>query len=84
MNSGSGLTTGQGSDPQAMLQISKDNGNSWGVELWRDIGAIGNYTQRVIWRRLGMARDWVFKLRITDPIPVHITGTVLKARRAKS
>jgi len=84
MNSGSGVTTGQGSDPQVMLQVSKDKGRTWGRELWRDIGAIGEYTKRVIWRRLGMARDWTFKLRITDPVPVHITGTVIKARPARS
>lgn len=66
---GLGLATGQGSDPQAMLQLSFDRGHTWGREKWRGIGAIGNYGLRVIWRQLGWFRSVVVKLRITDPIP---------------
>lgn len=76
---GVGLATGQGSDPQAMLQVSKDNGNTWSIERWTSIGAIGSYLTRAIWRRLGSARDWVFKIRITDPVPVVITGASIEA-----
>ena len=77
MQVGVGLATGQGSNPQVMLQISKNNGASWGAELWREIGAVGNYLQRVVWRRLGIARDWLFKLRITDPVKVVFVFTSL-------
>lgn len=79
---GTGLVTGQGSDPQVMLSISKDNGHTWGNELWTDIGKIGKYLTRVVWRRLGLARDWVFKIRITDPVKVVITGAAIRARKA--
>jgi len=71
---GVGLITGQGYDPQAMLQVSKDNGHTWGNEMWTTLGQIGTYLTRAIWRRLGTARDWVFKFRITDPVKVVITG----------
>lgn len=81
MQTGVGLESGQGSNPQAMLKISKDGGNTWGTELWASIGKIGKYLQRVIWRRLGKSRDWVFKVRITDPIPRHITGTNIAVRK---
>ena len=81
---GIGLSSGQGSDPQAMLSISKDNGHTWGAELWADIGAQGDYLDRVVWRRLGMARDWLFKIRITDPIKVVITGAAMRMRKAVS
>lgn len=80
METGVGLETGQGSDPQAMLQISKDNGHTWGNELWTTIGAIGKYLTRVVWRRLGSARDWTFKIRVTDPVKVVFTFTDVKAR----
>jgi len=70
MEVGVGDATGQGSDPQVMLQISKNNGATWGAELWRDLGVVGAYLQRVVWRRLGVARDWLFKLRVTDPVKV--------------
>lgn len=71
---GVGLITGQGEDPQAMLQVSKDNGHTWGNEMWTTVGRIGTYLTRAIWRRLGSGRDWLFKIRVTDPVKVVITG----------
>ena len=70
MQVGVGLTSGQGSDPQVMLSVSKNNGATWGAERWRSIGMIGKYLNRVVWRRLGIARDWLFKLRVSDPVKV--------------
>jgi hypothetical protein len=81
---GLGLSTGQGSDPQVMLQISKDNGHTWGTELWVSIGQMGQYLARAVWRRLGIVRDWVFMSRITDPIPVVITGAYVRAQDVRS
>jgi hypothetical protein len=78
---GVGLVSGQGDDPQAMLQISKDNGHTWGNELWTTIGEMGDYLDRVVWRRLGRARDWVFKIRVTDPIKFVVTFAAIKARQ---
>lgn len=78
---GVGLVTGQGSDPQAMLQISKDNGHTWGAELWTALGAIGKYLTRAVWRKLGVARDWTFKIRVTDPVKVAFTFGALRVRQ---
>lgn len=77
MEVGQGLTTGQGSDPQIMLQVSKDGGYTWGNELWRDVGKKGKYNTRVIWRRLGIGRDIVFRVRISDPVFVQINEAYL-------
>ena len=79
MEVGTGLVTGQGSDPQIMLQYSDDGGFTWSNELWTDIGKIGNYTQRVIWRQLGIARDRVYKVRISDPVFVQMNEAYLNA-----
>lgn len=71
MEGGVGLTGTslvQGQNPQIMLQISRDGGNTWGNEQWREIGKIGEYAWRAEWTRLGIARDWVFKLRMSDPV----------------
>lgn len=81
MEVGIGLATGQGSNPQVMLQVSKDNGKTWGSELWKKIGAIGAYLTRVVWRRLGSARDWLFKLRVTDPVKVVFVFTDAQIER---
>ena len=77
--SGTGLVTGQGNDPQAMLDWSDDGGHNWSNEHWTDIGAIGNYETRAIWRRLGSSRNRVFRLTISDPIKVIIIAARMDA-----
>lgn len=81
MEVGVGLTSGQGSNPQVMLQISKNNGKTWGSELWKSIGELGDYLHRVVWRRLGEAYDWLFKMRVTDPVKVVFVYTEAEASR---
>lgn len=76
MESGVGLVTGQGSDPQAMLTWSDDGGHSWSTEKWRTFGKIGEYSIRVKWNRLGVSRDRIFELKISDPVKVVIIGSV--------
>lgn len=77
MQVGTGTATGQGVNPQVMLQMSKNNGATWGSELWVKLGKVGEYLQRVVWRRLGVGRDFLFKLRITDPVKrVFIFGDI--------
>lgn len=80
METGVGLVTGQGSAPLAMLSWSKDGGHTYGNELTRSIGAIGRYLTRAVWRKIGSARDIVFKVKVSDPIPVTITGAFVRLR----
>jgi hypothetical protein len=68
MEAGVGLQTGQGTTPQVMMQISRDGGHTWGNEIWREFGAAGEYKARAKWNRLGQARDFVFRFRVTDPV----------------
>lgn len=79
LETGVGLTAGQGSNPKAMLKVSRDGGRTWGSEMWANIGKIGKYLERVEFRRLGTARDFVFSLRITDPVKRVITGISIDA-----
>jgi hypothetical protein len=65
---GVGLTSGQGSDPQAMLRVSRDGGRTWGEEMWKTLGAIGEYKTRVEWDQFGSSESFVFKVRVSDPI----------------
>lgn len=74
---GVGLASGQGSDPQAMLRVSRDGGRTFGNEMWRTIGAVGEYTTRVEWTSLGAARDWVFDLSIADPVKRVIANAAI-------
>lgn len=76
---GRGLTTGQGSDPQIMLQYSDDGGRTWSNEKWTTIGALGKYRTRVRWSRLGSARDRVWKVKYTDPTFFQINDASINA-----
>ena len=80
VESGTGLVSGQGVNPVLDLQVSKDGGNTFTSVGFSSIGAIGAFTQRVIWNSLGAARDWVLKLRITDPVKRVITGASAELR----
>lgn len=65
---GTGLATGQGSDPTWMLRIS-DNGRSWSPYVWaRSSGQIGDYIHRMRWSRMGSFFNRVMELSISDPV----------------
>lgn len=68
MEVGIGTTTGQGVNPQISLSVSRDNGKTFGAEMWKTIGALGEYRTRVEWRRLGTTRYFTPKIRVTDPV----------------
>jgi hypothetical protein len=65
---GVGLVTGQGSDPEVMVRLSRDGGHTWGEPMRMSAGRMGEYTTRVIARRLGQARDTVFEVTVSDPV----------------
>lgn len=69
VESGVGTTTGQGSIPQVMLDWSTDGGRTFKpLQLWTTAGAIGAYTTRLRWLGLGSARQWIFRVMISDPV----------------
>lgn len=84
MQTGVGITSGQGSDPQLMLSYTDDDGHSWSNELWRTAGAIGKRKTIAQWNRLGSFRERTFRLRITDPVPVAITSAYAQVERRAS
>ena len=74
LEQGIGLESGQGEDPQIMLRVSKDYGNTWGNEMWRSPGKLGEYKDRALWTRLGESRVFTFELTVTDPVQWIIHG----------
>ena len=68
--------------PRVMLRWSDDGGHTWSNEHWADMGVIGQYSHRVMWRRLGMTlklRDRVYEVSGTDPVKVAIMGAEIHA-----
>jgi hypothetical protein len=79
MEVGVGLQSGQGSAPLLMLQVSKDGGQTFGIERRLSLGYAGTYLTRLVARRFGQARDFVLQITMTDPVKFLIvsgSGTV--------
>jgi len=75
-----GQLTATAIDPQVMLRWSDDGGHTWSNSHWRSMGKTGQWSRRVIWRRLGMTlklRDRVYEVSATDPIKIAIMGAEL-------
>ena len=69
IDAGQGLKTGQGSDPQVMMDFSDDGGRNWSYEQWTDLGGIGEYYKKAEWRRQGISlQARIMRFRVTDPI----------------
>lgn len=77
MQTGVGISSGQGENPQVMLQISRNNGNTWGAEMWKTAGKIGEYGIRTEWRRLGTCRSFTPKIRMTDPVKFCVVSACI-------
>jgi hypothetical protein len=78
-SAGQGLVTGQGSDPTAWLSWSDDGGHTFGEQIAAPLGKIGEYRRLVEWRRLGSARERVFRLQWSDPIYTTIAAVNVEA-----
>ncbi len=68
IQAGEGLVTGQGSDPTVGVWFSKDGGKTYGNGYILRPGKMGEYTKRSYLNRLGRARNWVCKIRVSDPV----------------
>lgn len=73
MDTGVGLVSGQGENPQIMMRYSIDGGKTFGPEIWKSLGRMGQYATEVVWDRIGSGRDFVFQFVLTDPVQFGIT-----------
>jgi hypothetical protein len=77
IETGVGLTTGQGSNPVVGLECSKDNGRTWLTQRTKTIGMQGQYNssgQRLHFNRWGSSRVFTFRLCMTDPVKFALTA----------
>lgn len=73
--SGVGLTSGNGSDPQVVMDYSDTGGRTFTDGVSRSIGKIGEYGQRSVWTRQGrfpVSRS--IGLTITDKVRANLSG----------
>lgn len=68
MESGTGVTTGQGSDPQIRMDFSDNGARTFSSEFWRSYGKTGEYKELPTWRRQGrIPRHRVLRFKTTEP-----------------
>ena len=73
LQSGVGLTTGQGSDPMIRMSFSDDGGRTFSDEFRRSIGKIGEYGHRSIWRQQGrFPVSRMITLVVTDKVRANL------------
>jgi hypothetical protein len=84
LETGQGLSSGQGSDPQLMLRWSNNGGKTWGNEHWVSSGEIGEYGTRALWRRLGRGYNRVFEVAVTDPVPWRVIGAYMDVAKGSA
>lgn len=65
--------------PSVMLSLAKD-GMTFGNVRTRALGAVGDYRRRAVWRNLGIARDWTFRLSFTDNAPFTVVSGRMDAQ----
>lgn len=79
IDSGVGITEpAQGSNPMIMLDVSTNGGLTWQTRMPQPMGKIGQYNRRVNWLGLGTAREFTFRLRISDPVKRSILAAYVQ------
>lgn len=76
---GGGTGSGQGADPTVMMRYSDDGGQTWGNERHASTGTVGRYETRIEFYQLGMGRNRVFEISVTDPALAlgQLSGAIL-------
>jgi hypothetical protein len=70
---GVGLTTGQGSNPVAIMDFSDDGGHTFSSDFKRSIGKIGEYGHETVWHRQGrFPNSRSIRLTVTDPVNANL------------
>ena len=71
-------------NPQVLLRWSNDYAHTWSNSYALDAGAAGQFRHRVRRSKLGRARDRVYEIQVSDPIPWRVIEGYLDAEGADS
>jgi hypothetical protein len=67
-----------------MLDWSDDGGHTWSNQYFQGLGKIGETAKRVIWRRLGRTRERLFRLTVTDDVPLALIDAFVDVEEGTS
>jgi hypothetical protein len=80
--SGTGLITGQGSDPQILVSASVDGGESWSVEQDVLLGRMGENGIELAFDYTQSFRTLFIRIRMSDPVFLSLFGATLEVKQA--
>lgn len=71
--------TGDYTEPQVEMRLSRDAGQTWGDFRATALGAQGNYRTKVQWRGCGQASQpgFLAEFRVTAPVPFRVSDVLL-------
>lgn len=75
---GVGNQTGLGTDPVIEMRLSKDGALTWSQWYSAPLGKAGNFKNKARFRRLGVAEQMTFAIRISEPVKRAIVGSYLQ------
>jgi hypothetical protein len=77
MQKGVGTISGQGENPRIMIEVSEDQGESYGQGTWAKVGRMGQNNLRVEWFDLRVFTDMIIRITTSDPVQYTIlTGAI--------
>lgn len=82
METGIGLVSGQGDDPQVMFELSFDGGKSWKEKGWVKVGRLGDNMRRVEMFTLDTFYSMMIRITTSDPVPYSIYSAAIDLRLA--
>lgn len=66
------------------IRYSKDGGRNWSDWRTLDMGDTGAFVKRIQAHRLGRGFQWVFAVRVTDPVKADILAASVKIEQTDS
>ncbi|PHQ82899.1 MAG: hypothetical protein COB69_00175 [Phycisphaera sp.] len=68
VQTGQGLVSGQGSEPQIMVEYSLDGGETFSEEQWIEFGKLGQFLIKVDYWKMVSFYEITFRITVSDPV----------------
>ena len=75
---------GQGIAPMVELSWSDDSGKTWAPTVQRSLGLVGEILPRLLWTRLGVSRDRIWRVRCSADAPFSIIDAGADAKQGSN
>jgi hypothetical protein len=80
LETGVGTVTGQGDDPQIMIEASYDGGRSFTAGEFMNIGRLGETNARALWWNMTSFYDLIIRITTSDPVSYTIQSGAIDIR----